>query len=84
LYLNLIHNKQNLKFLVDTGADISVIKIKHLNKNHINDNDSCTITGISNDKIKTLGRISINLTYENINLLVAPIKHSHIDTPIII
>lgn len=53
-------------FLVDTQADISLIKISYINPNiTINDSEIINITGITPNAISTLGTICTNLIISN-------------------
>lgn len=54
LNLDILKSKE-LKFLLDTGADISVVKRQFINENSIcNPNIKCTIKGITEENVYTL------------------------------
>lgn len=57
------NNNDNLKFLIDTGADISICKIK--NFSNIKTTDIVTLTGITNEAIDCIGSKNLNLMVEN-------------------
>lgn len=67
-YISLQTNlsNSNCNFLVDTQADISVIKISSLTSELYYDTSEITlIKGITNDSMRCLGTISIELTIDN-------------------
>ena len=52
-------------FMVDTGADVSIIKISTLNTNHyINSRNACSIKGITANQTYTLGTTNLSITTE--------------------
>lgn len=53
----------NCSFIIDTGADISLIKFKKDFQNEINENETIKIRGISDDASETLGTINLNLIH---------------------
>ena len=44
-----------IRFLVDTGAEISIIKEELSGNSHINEHESCNLQDITNVSIRTLG-----------------------------
>lgn len=57
-----------LILLVDTGAEVSILKPDKINPNQIIDtNEKCTITGINNHTVDTFGTIitSVNVNSQN-------------------
>lgn len=70
LYANIQLNISNspLKFLVDSGAAISIIKENFLKHNvEINQNNRCNIVGISNNKSESFGTVKAEINLINIS-----------------
>ena len=55
-------NNNILTFLIDTGADISLCKVDRLNEEKliVNVNKSCSFSGITTEKIQSLGTSKLN------------------------
>ena len=66
------------RFLVDTGAEINVIKLDALDEDQmVNENEAIEITGITQSKISTIGTVNIELMKSKITFHVV-----HSDFPI--
>lgn len=66
VYFNTNVSKLNLCFLVDTGASISVLRNDRIFENvYINPDYKASISGITDDKISTLGTIKANIFANN-------------------
>lgn len=64
IVLKTVHG--SLTFLLDTQAEISLIKSNALTKNvHIDEYDFCTLKGITKDQISSLGSCKIFLNLQN-------------------
>lgn len=50
--------------MVDTGADISLIKLAHFKVNEINTNNISTLSGIGQGKIRSIGTTHFDLRYK--------------------
>lgn len=67
--LNLFNKNNPYTFLVDSQADISLVKISCLNPNIIlNENEKISITGITTFSIQTLRTIHTQLTISNFSI----------------
>lgn len=65
-FVEIFSGEQNLTFLVDTQADISIIKFNSIsNKNDINFSEKIWLKGITDQSIESLGTIYLNLQMEN-------------------
>lgn len=74
--------KNDTTFIPDTGAEISIIKENLvLNNSEINEHDFCFITGVTEGRIKTLGKVYITLYVEEFQL-TQPFYVVPDDTPI--
>lgn len=59
------NSKQNLKFLIDTGADISICKLENIAQDTIIDiNKKCKLTGITKQETLTLGSVQLQLDFQ--------------------
>lgn len=64
----MINVPSKLTFLIDTGADITLIK-EHLLFNYIEDpNDFCRLTGITREEIRSIGSAEIKFNIENMKI----------------
>lgn len=59
------HSNDKVTLLVDTGADISLIKLAHFTQDQINTNRISTLSGIGQGKIKSIGTTHFDLRYKN-------------------
>lgn len=64
LKLDISNSNNALSFLVDTGSDVSILKIKFINPNaECFIDKSCRLKGISIDYIDTLALINSNIIF---------------------
>lgn len=64
--LNLNNSSKTLTFLVDTGADISLIKVNSISFNcEIDENSQLDISGITKTSTKTLGTCALKILINN-------------------
>ena len=63
--LNNFNNSKPVKLLVDTGADISVIKTTNIDLTLLNNKDKTVISGIGEGTIQSLGSVCLELQYDN-------------------
>lgn len=54
-----------LTLLVDTGADVSLIKLIHFTNDQINTNRITTLSGIGQGKIRSIGTTFFDLKFKN-------------------
>lgn len=69
MFVKLYNNTNNklLTLIVDTGADISLLKISSLcQANPLNSNEIITLSGIGQGTVKSVGSILLDLRVENI------------------
>ena len=59
------HTNTLLTLLVDTGADISLIKLAHFTHDQINTNSITTLSGIGEGKIKSIGTTHFDIRCKN-------------------
>ena len=70
--------RSKARFLVDTDADINVIKLGALHEDLlVNENEAIEITGITQSRISTIGTVNIDLMKSKITFHV-----THSDFPI--
>ena len=62
------YNNKKLAFLVDTGADISICKESTISNNEKIFDDQITLTGITKDKVNSMGLANLELKIYEINL----------------
>ena len=62
------YNNKKLAFLVDTGADISICKESTISNNEKIVDDQITLTGITKDKVNSMGLANLELKIYEINL----------------
>jgi RNase H-like domain found in reverse transcriptase/Reverse transcriptase (RNA-dependent DNA polymerase)/Integrase zinc binding domain/Retroviral aspartyl protease len=62
-----VHNTNSIcTFIIDTGSDISILKSEKLSEKQLIQNDSwCTITGVTSGQLKSIGLTNINLIVKN-------------------
>lgn len=65
-FLKCTISKRELLFLIDTGASVSIIFDKYVNKNKIDISQRMRLNGIGNNSISSLGEIKITLSIDEV------------------